>query len=143
MKKCRDCRRELSNDSFHKDKTNRDRLRTRCKDCRSKLASVYWEANWKRITAVKKKVYDQLKKDILSKYGNKCNKCGFEDWRALQVDHVNGGGSARRNQTNRNWHKFYREVLNDKAREYQLLCANCNWIKRYENRENDTKRHEP
>ena len=29
---------------------------------------------------------------ILKFLGNKCIKCGFNDWRALQVDHVNGGG---------------------------------------------------
>jgi len=30
---------------------------------------------------------------------------------------------------------FLKKVLADKKGSYQLLCANCNWIKRWENEE--------
>ena len=30
----------------------------------------------------------------------------------------------------------YLEIVKDSSRKYQLLCANCNWIKREENGEN-------
>lgn len=141
MKECKECHRELPTSSFHKDKTNKDRLRTRCKDCRSKIASLYWEKNWKRKTLIKRLEYAQLKKEVLLKLGNKCFLCGFSDPRALQIDHVNGGGSKVRLLIKRNWHKFYREVLIDKSGLYQLLCANCNWIKRYEKKESDSRRY--
>jgi hypothetical protein len=46
---------------------------------------------------------------------------------------VNGGGGKERkviaNQTS-----FLRKVLEDPT-GYQLLCANCNWIKRHERHE--------
>ena len=29
----------------------------------------------------------------------------------------------------------YLEIVKDSSRKYQLLCANCNWIKAYENKE--------
>ena len=31
-----------------------------------------------------------LRPRVLEKYGNKCIKCGFDDIRALQIDHING-----------------------------------------------------
>lgn len=69
----------------------------------------------------------------------KCKRCGFSDWRALQVDHIHGGGkkeyaSARTNQIASRILK----MPQDEARaKYQVLCANCNWIKRYENNEHN------
>ena len=135
MKRCKDCHKDLPKSEYHKDKTNKDRLRTRCKGCRSKLAKSYWIKTREKSSSKKRQGYERLRKNILNKYGNKCSSCSFGDWRALQVDHINGGGSTKRLQENRNWHKFYREVLEDKVGLYQLLCANCNWIKRYENKE--------
>lgn len=67
----------------------------------------------------------------------KCAKCGFDDWRALQIDHVNGHGYAD-SRPKQNPHFFRKWVLNhlDEAKKiYQVLCANCNWIKRHENDE--------
>ena len=67
--------------------------------------------------------------------GNRCIKCGFSDWRALQVDHINGGGSKDNRKNGKITGKIvYEEVLMNKSK-YQLLCANCNWIKRYVNNE--------
>ena len=77
--------------------------------------------------AEKLKVYNLL--------GNKCVKCGFDDPRALQVDHINGGG--KKDIRNNSGYMRYRKIMNDPlAKEhYQILCANCNWIKRHENKE--------
>lgn len=74
--------------------------------------------------------------DIISYLGGKCVKCGFSDWRALQIDHVNGGGSKERVATcGANMAGYYKRIKEDKTGRYQLLCANCNWIKKYENNE--------
>ena len=67
-----------------------------------------------------------------------CAKCGFADTRALQIDHINGGGCKElRKMTN--W-TFYQHILHlpkEEIREkYQVLCANCNVIKKEEKREN-------
>lgn len=66
--------------------------------------------------------------------GNACAHCGFVDARALQIDHVEGGGGKElRKSGNRRF--YYRKVwlsLEAGERVYQLLCANCNWIKRAE-----------
>ena len=59
-----------------------------------------------------------------------CKRCGFSDIRALQIDHVYGGGNQERKK-NRNLTK----LISEKPNNYQILCANCNWIKRVENNE--------
>lgn len=69
--------------------------------------------------------------------GGKCVFCGISDRRVLQIDHVNGGGSKERKEKGftRNFHKFVMDSYLNKENKYQLLCANCNWIKRFENKE--------
>ena len=65
--------------------------------------------------------------------GKKCVRCGFDDIRALQIDHVNGGGRKERTRIFCNSpRRFYRAVAEDREGKYQTLCANCNQIKRAE-----------
>lgn len=79
----------------------------------------------------------KTRKMALEALGNKCQRCGFDDERALQIDHVNGGGSQERK-----FKTFQGSFNNNVIRsfmkgedKYQILCANCNWIKRAENKE--------
>src|SRR3990167_843169 len=68
---------------------------------------------------------------VIAILGGQCIKCGFTDSRALQIDHINGGGTKELKKLNGVQHttQVIRSVLN-KENKYQLLCANCNWIKR-------------
>jgi len=75
----------------------------------------------------------KLRRKVLSKYGSVCCTCGFSDHRALQLDHVNGGGTKESKAIGKLG--VYRKALRDTEGLYQLLCANCNWIKRFENLE--------
>ena len=67
--------------------------------------------------------------------GGRCKRCGFDDIRALQIDHINGGGSKEIKEIG--GYKIYLKIIStkNKDKDYQVLCANCNWIKRYENKE--------
>jgi len=76
----------------------------------------------------------QTRLKIIEILGGKCVRCGETDMRCLQVDHVNGGGNKERRNTGNNNSKLYRRML-EHPEDYQLLCANCNWKKRYENNE--------
>lgn len=68
--------------------------------------------------------------------GGKCKACGFSDWRALQIDHINGGGNQeRREHGGQMTRKKQAELVANNPSAYQVLCANCNFIKRYENQE--------
>jgi hypothetical protein len=66
--------------------------------------------------------------DIL---GGKCVECGFDDKRALQIDHKAGNGNKERNN-GLEVGKLYRAIVRGKVdlTKYQVLCANHNWIKR-------------
>lgn len=84
-----------------------------------------------------KKVRDRerdmrLRKAALAYLGGSCVRCGFSDPRALQIDHIDGGGRAEHRVIG--GRGISKKVL-DGAEGYQLLCANCNWIKRHENGE--------
>ena len=80
--------------------------------------------------------YHKYRKEVISELGGCCCRCGFPDVRALQIDHVNGAGSAERRKfgTSNNCRRMLLAVRNG-SKEYQLLCANCNAIKMYEARE--------
>lgn len=74
---------------------------------------------------------------IIEALGGKCVRCGFADKRALQIDHINGGGSKERKERNfeGQFHGMVLKSFLNAENKYQLLCANCNWIKRFENNE--------
>jgi hypothetical protein len=85
-----------------------------------------------------------LKNKLFDLLGKKCQKCGFDDIRALQFDHINGQGgkdyirlSGKRSAT-AGYYKYYVEHPEEAKKNLQVLCANCNWIKRTENNETKT-----
>ena len=81
------------------------------------------------------KEYVKRRREILiHALGGKCVECAFDDIRALQVDHINGGGSRERKKGEVSDTKILESFLK-KENKYQLLCANCNWIKRFKNGE--------
>lgn len=96
----------------------------------------YARIHRKQIQARNREYYKRLREKIIKQLGGKCCKCGFNDKRALQVDHINGGGTRETKGMTRSYYLFVlRELKNGDQNKYQLLCANCNWIKRYEKKE--------
>ena len=89
--------------------------------------------NGKRTTKTRNQLY---RLDVFGKFGGVCNHCGFHDLRALQIDHKFGGGTAERRLI-KDTYQLVRNISKGRVdiNLYQLLCANCNWIKRYENNE--------
>lgn len=83
--------------------------------------------------ASKRKRFGELREEIFNILGHACIRCGFSDKRALQFDHVNANGSKHRKQNG--GIGIYRDILNNPDK-FQVLCANCNWIKRFECGEN-------
>lgn len=77
-----------------------------------------------------------LRLKALIRLGNKCIRCGFSDPRALQIDHISGGGNKWRQANQGCRDSFHLIILKMSEEElktkYQLLCANCNWIKKSE-----------
>lgn len=96
-------------------------------------------ANWKghpsrKYYPEKQKEYiDGIKASIFEILGDVCKVCAFSDKRALQIDHVNGGGCRERREKP-GWKKLLMSIQAH-PQNFQILCANCNWIKRFENNE--------
>lgn len=117
MKTCARCKEEKPVSEFNKHPVNVGFYQSYCRPCKNEITKT-------NALARRKKVLDVM--------GGKCVRCGFDDWRALQIDHVNGGGSAEF-KSNGSRAAYKKAAAGDP--DYQLLCANCNWIKRYENNE--------
>ena len=81
-----------------------------------------------------RRYYANVRMAAIQILGGKCVRCGFSDPRALQADHINGGGIKDRKITTTYPLHIIKSVMN-KENKFQLLCANCNWIKRAEQRE--------
>lgn len=121
-------------------KCQRDSDKKNRKDRRAKARARYKRNLAKR--RVWRNAYEQRRRaearhELLNALGDKCTRCGFNDWRALQIDHVNGGGLADRRKLkgSRSYNEYVLRQAQSGSKKYQLLCANCNWIKRHENHE--------
>lgn len=78
---------------------------------------------------------NEIREKAINMLGGKCIQCGFTDHRALQFDHVNSDGFKDRvnNKLPYRYSRYYRKIIasfNSGEGRFQLLCANCNWIKR-------------
>ena len=98
---------------------------------------VYCSKNALQIKKKRNERYAERKKEILAFLGDKCKHCGIDDIRVLQIDHINGGGRKEIELSNSRGylHFYFKQLKQDEGaflKKYQLLCANCNWIKRVE-----------
>lgn len=84
---------------------------------------------------IRKKIFDLLGGCCANPYG--LHDKPFTDIRCLQIDHVNGGGKKeyKKLRCGSGNERFLNEVfrkIKAGSKDYQCLCANCNWIKRFE-----------
>ena len=117
---CSSCSTDKPLTEFYRQSSKKDGVQSCCKVCSGKY---------------NRKHMDTLRDRVFNKLGHRCAKCGFSDKRALQIDHVNGGGVKEYKKIKFGQGKLLRLVLKDRENKYQILCANCNRIKRFENKE--------
>ena len=79
----------------------------------------------------------KLHDKVIDKLGGKCCTCGIVDKRVLQINHIKGGGTKE-------YHKggavqLYIDILAGRrtTEDLNILCANCNWIARWERMEKE------
>ena len=101
-----------------------------------KYQQKYRETHKAHIQAYEHKKNQEDKRQVLIYYGNGkrvCSRCGCTDVRCLSIDHINGGGTAHRKCVNQ---RFYQWLLKHNLPVgYQVLCMNCQFIKRVEEKE--------
>ncbi len=130
-KHCGGCNKNLSTENFSVAKNESSGFQSQCKNCMYKKSVI-----WKRLNAEKSKFHQtefhrKLRKAAIEHLGSKCVRCGFNDIRALVVDHVLSDGADERRKNNQQ--KVLKIVIASVPGErYQCLCANCNSIVRWE-----------
>lgn len=88
-----------------------------------------------------KRRYWKYRMMVFAILGKRCVRCGFDDIRALQFDHIKGDGSQNRSKLGNHrratlpFYRYYAEHPEEAFRDLQVLCATCNKIKQVENHE--------
>jgi Zn ribbon nucleic-acid-binding protein len=121
-------------------------LRSICKLCYSIICKKRYINNKLSILCRTKKHSRVVKQKVLKHYGKgvvACVKCGYNDTRALSIDHINGNGIEHlksigmfSNTRSGGGYQFYLWLIRNNFPEgYQTLCMNCQWVKRETNNE--------
>lgn len=159
--RCSHCKEDKNSNEFRKNVGTKNGFHNQCKDCekeyrdknKSKIREYQWKWKIKNKLGIKPAIRDKWK-DVkfkneytknkhrekrglaISALGGTCVKCGMTDIRCLQIDHINGGGVRDARETPA-YTRYNRICDNpeEAKKKYQILCANCNWIKREENDE--------
>lgn len=70
----------------------------------------------------------KLKHDLLTMYGTKCSRCGYDNEIALCIHHSNGGGGEER-KNGYIGRRMYRKLLKEpKRKDIEVLCMNCHTL---------------
>jgi len=96
---------------------------------RHKLLHVKLGTMWAK-TQKERRQKDRI--TLFDTLGRKCIFCGYSDIRALQFDHINGGGrrESLRHGNGQLMIRYYSRHPEEAREKLQVLCANCNWIKK-------------
>lgn len=121
-----------------------------CINCGRKYRREYnriWQSTHREnVRRTRRKMYLAAKLRVIEALGGRCNctlkacwhggQCSIADHRILQIDHVHGGGkrevvaSVSSGVARRRYYLRVAESSRNGEGKYQLLCANCNWMKR-------------
>lgn len=112
-------------------------------EIKAKYKKRYEIVSFKEAKQKRSREYGQeLKVEVLSYYSNsskpKCLWCGEDRLPCLSIDHVAGGGREDRKNLGvlGGGTRFYRFLKKAGFPEgYQTLCMNCQWYKRWINKE--------
>ena len=88
----------------------------------------YYQSNKTGMNKIQNNYKRRLRDKIITRYGGKCAQCGFTDYRALHLDHINNDGAEERKVLS-NYQIMLKMLKEDLSGRYQILCANCNIIK--------------
>lgn len=142
---CKRCEKEKTLDKFTACNSTKDRLQAWCKICRNEIRKIArkekkgcyateQERYKDKHLILCRKLYYRRKKQAMEHYcpnGIKCASCGFDDIRVLSIDHVDGNGTRHRQEL-RGVSIYKWLVANNFPPGFQVLCMNCQFIKRHE-----------
>ena len=112
---------------------------------RNRYKILRLDPEWvKKHNEKRRKYRDSHRKNIIKILGgNSCSckgedcwhegKCNVKDERCSQLDHVNNDGYKERKSVS-DYKELYRKYAKNPEltkKQLQVLCANCNWVKRF------------
>lgn len=138
-KKCQHIGHKVKNPVWTKEyaKEYNKKYRQENKERLLELNRIWCSKNREHVREENRKERERLKMEVLGRYSSNkicCAYCGFEDTRALQIDHIDNNGAEERREKLGNrtcaGTTFYRWIRRQNYPDgYQVLCANCNIIK--------------
>jgi hypothetical protein len=139
----------LDNKKFKSDKRKRDlyysknpeevknKLQLYCSNCNAVKKFDHESKKEKKMGPRNIRDRDNYRKDKDSAFetlgGYICIKCKFKDSRALDIEHIHGGGNKHRDEFSRQ-DGFYRDIRDNPEKSkkiLQIMCRNCNTIKQH------------
>ena len=111
-----------------------------CPQCRCEYNKQYNKQHKTQRQILNATQHSKLKLEVLQHVSGltipQC-KCGFKDIRALSIDHINGNGNIhRKTAVSSCGNIIYRWLKqNNYPSGFQVLCMNCQFIKKTEDRE--------
>jgi hypothetical protein len=147
----------LTHQEEAREATFRWREKEENKEKERQKALEYYYQNWEKIRErrnnlpIEMRIRNSLRtsdyhrvrrRGLIQILGGKCAMCGFADMRALQLDHINGNGKQdlKRLKSTQLLVVYYLDHQDEAKQTLQILCANCNWIKRHDKKEYRTLR---
>ncbi len=105
-----------------------------CNQCTQCLEKETVLRNKPNIVQRSREKRQKIKKQIMDKYGGKCNCCGETGLSFLNIDHINDDGKIHRKQIRQEGGSdFYKWLINNNFPDgFQVLCYSCN-ISKYRN----------
>lgn len=140
---CKECGKEFTTNIYSQIYCGKECRKEGLKRYRRNFMKNYWKVNSSKYIENR---HNRVEKDKERKIvcfvhysGNppKCACCGEIEFRFLELDHINGGGNKEREKLfggHFGGSTFYRWLVKHNFPEgYQVLCANCNNVKRDNN----------
>lgn len=139
LKKCTDCSRKLQRYQFSSNKSKKDGLNYRCKECQRAYFKDYYSKNKKKhIERVRKNTRSRRKRlqEFVRNLKNKpCTDCGNKYHHyAMDFDHIDSNKSF--NISKGIDLGFSKEKLLKEIRKCELVCSNCHRVRTF-NRRNE------
>jgi len=104
---------------------NKERLRPR----KAELMRKYRAENPEKYNQQSRENKKKLRQRLMNIYGERCVLCGFEDIRALTLDHIKGNGAKERKLLTE-WGTYRKALEEYRPDLYRTLCMNCQFIER-------------
>lgn len=141
---CSTCKQFKSLEAFNKNRSEPDGYSHQCRSCKreyylnnkdkTRESNKRWVINNPdKVRLIKRKDREKRRRDVLEYYSGGalvCLRCGYSDYRALSIDHINGGKNKFPPFAGNSLYVWLKR--NSYPEGYQVLCMNCQFIKKLE-----------